>query len=281
MAWLKPKSVDEALKWMEEYRPKIVCGGTDLFVDWHSRKGLVNAEHWLDIQEISELKQIQMTEEGLSLGAAVTASQIWQDDKLDAFPSLRQAARIVGGWQVQNRASIGGNVANASPAADMVVPLAAARAVIRLSGVNGSRSLPISDFILGPRQTALAPDEMITSVLVPKECLHVPQIFMRHDQRGATDISIVSVAVIAKSSGDQLEWARAAVGAANAVPVILPEEQEALWQGVMDEDKLTRMSELYAASSNPISDVRASAEYRRAMVKVFTARAARQVLGLN
>ncbi|TDF92020.1 FAD binding domain-containing protein [Paenibacillus piri] len=280
MAWLKPQRVDEALKWMNEYEPKIVCGGTDLFVNWQSRKRTADAANWLDIQGLQELKQIERTEEGLVLGAAVTASQLWQDERAQCFPSLQQAARIVGGWQIQNRASIGGNLANASPAADMVVPLAACKAVIRVSSANGSRSIPISDFLLGPRTTALKPNEMITSVLIPQACLDVPQIFLRHDQRGATDISIVSVALIVKGSRDQVEWASAAVGAANPVPYTLP-ELEHQWKGGLNAGKLTAIAESYAAHSKPITDVRASAKYRQAMVKVYVERAAKALLGME
>ncbi|MDF2668962.1 MAG: hypothetical protein K0R67_1268 [Paenibacillus sp.] len=279
MAWLKPQNVDEALKWMNEYEPKVVCGGTDLFVNWQNRKSTADAVNWLDIQGLQELKQIERTEEGLVLGAAITAAEIWQDDRLQCFPSLRQAARIVGGWQIQNRASVGGNVANASPAADMVVPLAACKAIIRVSGMNGSRSIPISEFLLGPRKTALKPNEILTSILIPDACLDVPQVFLRHDQRGATDISIVSVALILKGNREQIEWASAAVGAANPVPLTLPEE-DSQWKGSLSAEKLTKIAKAYAAHSRPITDVRASAEYRQAMVKVFLERAAKALVGV-
>ena len=274
MAWLRPQTLEEALKWLDEYRPTVVCGGTDLFVNWPARKANYTVNDWLDVRRLPELNVIERDERGLAIGAAVTAAQIWQDKRLRCFPALQQAARVVGGWQIQNRASVGGNLANASPAADMAVPLAAAKASVRVAGLRGTRDIPIAEFLLGPRRTALQPGELIVSVHVPARMLDVPQAFLRHDQRGATDISIVSAALIGEGDSKSVDWASAAVGAAHPVPLTAP-DLEPQWQGAMSGEKLKAVAEAYAARCRPISDVRASAEYRRAMVSVFLERAAR------
>jgi carbon-monoxide dehydrogenase medium subunit len=162
----------------------------------------------------------------------------------------------------------------------MVVPLYAYKAVVRVSSARGLRTVPISDFVLGPRKTALLPDEMITSVFIPKASLDVPQIFLRHDQRGATDISIVSVAFVVNGHRDRIEWANAAVGAANPTPFTVPEQEER-WMGHLNSTKLAEIADKYADRSNPISDVRASADYRKALVKVYIQRAAKIVLSVE
>lgn len=273
MAWYTPRTIEEAMDKLAEPGGKIICGGTDLFVNWPRRQAMFEDANWVDIHRLPELKRIVRTDEGIELGAAVTAAEIWQSELLKLVPALQQAAKIVGGWQIQNRASIGGNIANASPAADMIIPLAAFKARVNIVGIRGRRTMLLSDTITGPRQTVLAADELIESVLIPERMLGAPQQFLRHDQRGATDISIVSAAVVLQGTASQIEWGSAAVGAANARPLVLP-EQDLAWAGKLTTDKIERIAEAYAASSRPISDVRASADYRHAMVKVYVQRAA-------
>ncbi|MGG6313364.1 FAD binding domain-containing protein [Paenibacillus macerans] len=278
MAWLQPRSLSEALELLQERSPRIVCGGTDLFVNAQRKSYEAKHTDWLDIRRVPELTKTRRTEAGLEIGAAVTAAEIWGSDAFNVVPALQQAARIVGGWQIQNRASLGGNVANASPAADMVVPLAAYRAEIRLAGAEGTRSVPIADFISGPKVTVLRERELIASLFIPARMLEVPQVFLRHDQRAATDISIVSVALVLQGRKDEIEWGTAAVGAAAPKPFVLDSEEERLWAGELSAAKLGELSGLYARRSSPITDVRASAEYRRALVGTYIQRAANALI---
>jgi len=278
MAWLQPRSLSEALEMIQKQRPRIVCGGTDLFVNAQARQVELLNTNWLDLRHVPELRKVSRTEEGLEIGAALTAAEIWGGDTFRSVPALQQAARIVGGWQIQNRASLGGNVANASPAADMAVPLIAYRAEVRLAGAYGTRSLPIAEFIKGPKLTELRPGEIITSLFIPDRMLGTPQVFLRHDQRAATDISIVSIALVFQGRGDQVEWATAAIGAAAPKPFTLSSEEEQLWTGELNADKLEQLGELYKRRSSPITDVRASADYRRSLVGTYVIRAARVLL---
>ncbi|ANS73283.1 hypothetical protein AWM70_00710 [Paenibacillus yonginensis] len=274
MPWLQPHSLSEALELLSRNHPRIVCGGTDLFVN-AQRNGIeAQSTDWLDIGRIEELKHASRTEEGLEIGVAVTAAEIWQGSLFACVPALQQAAKTVGGWQIQNRASLGGNVANASPAADMVVPLVAYRAEVRLASQTGSRSVPVSEFIIGPKRTALREGEMIVSLFIPARSLDVPQVFLRHDQRSATDISIVSVALLLSAKAGQIEWGTAAVGAAAPKPFVLGPEEEQGWSGELDAGKLQQLGDLYAQASSPITDVRAGADYRRSLVGTYIKRAA-------
>ncbi|MBD2843730.1 FAD binding domain-containing protein [Paenibacillus sp. IB182496] len=279
MAWIQPRSVAEAVELLQQRRARVVCGGTDLFVGGPARPLAPEQEDWLDVRRIPELCGARRTEEGLEIGAAVTAAQLWEEETYRALPALQQAAKIVGGWQIQNRASLGGNVANASPAADMVVPLMAYRAKVRLAGASGERRMALQDFIRGPRMTALQEGELIVSLIVPERMLGTAQVFLRHDQRAATDISIVSVALAAAVAGGEIAWASAAVGAAAARAYTLSEEEEQLWRGRLDAKAMARLGALYAARSAPITDVRAGEDYRRSLVDTYIQRAARTVLG--
>ncbi|MBW4084576.1 xanthine dehydrogenase family protein subunit M [Paenibacillus sp. S150] len=279
MAWLRPGSLPEALELLQEQQPRPVCGGTDLFVGGQVKQTAPVNMDWLDLRGIPELHKVSLTEEGLEIGAGITAAEIWGDEAFGIVPALQQAARIVGGWQIQNRASLGGNVANASPAADMVVPLVAYRAEVRLSGPAGTRGVPVAEFIQGPKLTGLQPGELIVSLFIPQRMLGVRQIFLRHDQRAATDISIVSVALVLAGTGKEVDWASAAVGAAAPKAFTLSEEEELLWRGGLNDSKLQQLAELYEQRSSPISDIRASAAYRRSLVNTYIKRAAHTLIG--
>lgn len=279
----------------------IISGGTDLFVSGIGIRRAATKRDWLDIHCLAELRQISETVRGLRIGAAVTAAEIWADPIFEAVPALQQAARVVGGWQIQNRATVGGNIANASPAADMVVPLIAYGAVADVRSTRGVRKIRVDQLVAGPGVTTLEADELIVSVTIPKAVLGTRQAFLRHDQREGTDISLVSAAVVLSRSGPSPEVptardgrydVRVCVGAANPIPYRL-ENSNHRYEFVNGEiqqsdadgsnhrrgaDALTQIARECAQAVRPITDVRATADYRRAMVEVFVRRALQQVL---
>ncbi|MCL6517566.1 FAD binding domain-containing protein [Alicyclobacillus sp.] len=282
--WYSAKDLAEALEVLSSERPVVVGGGTDLFVHWPRRKPAFDGRHWLDVHRVSELRLVNMTAEGIVIGAAVTAAQLWQDARLNAVPALQQAARVVGGWQIQNRATLGGNIANASPAADMVAALAALDARVEVASQRGTRMERLTELITGPKRTTLEPDELITRIHLPSWAVGMRQVFLRLDQRGGTDISLVSAAVALRVEDDRVRQASIAVGAAGPVPLRLPEADAHLVgvrlggpaedvEGVAD-----RIARAYAEAARPITDVRASADYRRAMVEVLVRRGIRRLL---
>ncbi len=222
---------------------------------------------------------MEAVDSGLSIGAAVTAAELWQHPLLNGVPALQQAARVVGGWQIQNRATLGGNIANASPAADMVVVLAALDAQVVVVSRRGERREVIGRLITGPKRTSLAADELILRVFIPAWAMGARQCFLRLDQRGGTDISIVSAAVVLAVEEGRIQRASIAVGAAAPVPLRLP-EVDARLTGVWPEKRvIDGVARAYAEAAQPISDVRASAEYRRAMVEVLVRRGIQNLLG--
>ncbi|MCM3712540.1 FAD binding domain-containing protein [Alkalihalobacillus oceani] len=267
MSWHSPSTLEEALNLLEEEQAQIVCGGTDLFVNFQAEQELRNRS-WLNIQHLPELRQIRRVEGGIEIGAAVTASEIWQSTLLEELPALQEASRVIGGWQIQNRASIGGNLANASPAADLIIPLVAYEATVTLKSKERTRIVPLVDFVTAPKKTTLEKNEMITAIFIPDKVSGLPQTFLRHDQRGGTDISLVSVAVVLEESSRRVNWLNVAVGAANGKPVFA-----AFHDVESNETAIARLAELVAAQCQPITDVRASAAYRQAMVSVFIKKA--------
>lgn len=277
MAWYRPNDIGEALEILDEQRPVVVCGGTDQFVNWPRRKTDYEERDWLSLEGIQALRDIEMDGGDLVIGAAVTASQIWSSSVCGQIPALQDAARVVGGWQIQNRASLGGNLVNASPAADMVVPLVAYDASVVLQSRDFIRTLPIREFLQGPRKTSLKNNEILVKVRIPKAVLGKPQLFLRLDQRGGTDISLVSVAAVMHLEEKGVEWAKLAVGAANPVPFSLPEADAAL-KGRLNGATIEAIARQYADAAQPISDIRASAEYRTRMIEVFIKRALAELI---
>lgn len=307
MTWHRPANLEEALHILSSNRNAsgqftVVSGGTDVFVNWPRRRHVVSEHEWLDVHHLEELRTVSTTSGGLQIGVAVTATDICTQSLCEQVPALQQAARVVGGWQIQNRATLGGNIANASPAADLIVPLIALGAVVDVRSARGARRVLVDTLVTGPRATDLEADELIVSITIPKEVLGTAQSFVRHDQRGGTDISLVSAAVALTrppvTTPDQDQSApvasfdlRVCVGAANPRPVTLPMvDGEFVWVGgnarrrqgadsqehCAEADVVGQIAKSYALAAQPITDIRASADYRRAMVEVFVKRALEQ-----
>lgn len=276
--WFRPRSLDEALQLLAAERPRVVCGGTDVFVRWSSEYHRSAPSAWLAIDGLPELRGIVVGDESVELGAAVTASEVRGAPALAPFVALREAAAIVGGWQIQNRASLGGNIVNASPAADFVIPLRAYGASVVVASIRGTREIPLGAFITGPRRVVLAPDELLTRIRFSRALADGRQRFFRLDQRSGCDISLVSLAAVVRPAGDgSVASASIAVGAAHPFPLALP-DADALLTGEPDETTIRTVARRYGEAAEPISDVRASAAYRRHLVGGFVERILRSLL---
>jgi carbon-monoxide dehydrogenase medium subunit len=190
-------------------------------------------------------------------------------------PALPIACGWVGGPQIRNRGTIGGNIAHGSPAADTVPPLYVGDARVEVVSVSDRRDIMITDFFTGPRQTVLAPDELIVAVRIPKRA-GVRGAFLRLGQRQAQAISKVSVAVAMTFRGGQPEWARVALGAVAPTVIRAPETERALLTG--GYDGLKRAMEAIRNEVRPIDDIRSNREYRREMAAVLLERAIRQIV---
>jgi len=266
--WLRPTRLTEALDALADQRWIVVAGGTDHFP---ARLGAAPEEDVLDVTALAGLRRIEMRPDGLFIPCAATWTDLIEAGLPAAFDGLRAAARQIGGVQIQNRATLVGNLCNASPAADGVPNLLALGARVILASVGGRRELPICDFVRGNRQTARREDELVLGIVVPTPSPSARGGFLKLGARRYLVISIVSVAAVLDVAGDgSVRGARIAVGACTAVPVRLPMLEAAL-VGRLPSPGLVQPEHL--APLAPIDDVRGSAEYRLLAARALIGRA--------
>ena len=258
--YLRPRTVDEACRLLAEAPAAILSGGTDFFptLGDRPRPGRV-----IDLSALNHLSQIEVTPDAVRIGSRVTWAAITRCDLPPAFDGLKAAAREVGSVQIQNVATLAGNLCNASPAADGVPPLLALDARVELSSVAGCRTLPLAAFLLGNRKTARRPDEVLTAIVVPRTIDAGRSTFLKLGARRYLVISIAMVAAIVEYREGRIAAVRIAVGSCSAVACRLP----ALEAALIGEPAGVRFSEHvlpeHLDALTPIDDVRASATYRR------------------
>lgn len=256
--YLRPTSLDEALQALA--RPwTVLAGGTDFYP---ARVGRAIDENVLDISGIADLRGIGAGTDAWRLGATTTWSELLEAELPPLFDGLKQAAREVGGRQIQNAGTIAGNLCNASPAADGVPPLLALDAGVELAGRGGTRRLPLASFITGNRRTVLAPGDLLVAIHVPKPARDARSSFLKLGARRYLVISIAMAAATLEMEHGRVIAARIAVGACSAVAQRLPALEAALVGATVDS-LAARVEATQLAPLSPIDDVRGSADYRR------------------
>jgi CO/xanthine dehydrogenase FAD-binding subunit len=259
---LAPRTLAEALR-MKAERPDAVPiqGGTDLMVELNFDRA--RPEVLLNLNEVAELRGWTRENASIRLGAALTYAEAMEAPLAELLPALAEASRTVGGPQIRNRATVGGNLGTASPAGDALPPLLIGDAVVELASLRGERTVPLNEFLLGPKQNSLAEDELIAGVRVFADGAR--QTFMKVGPRNAMVISVVSLALAVDRERDEV---RAAFGSAGPVPALV----------TAPLGELDSFPERVAAATSPIDDVRGSAAYRRHALRVLTARAVERCL---
>jgi aerobic carbon-monoxide dehydrogenase medium subunit len=274
--YFEPHSLPEAIALLARYqgRAQALAGGTDLLVEL--KEQLRRADCVVNIKKIPGIGRLTFdASDGLYIGALVTAREIETSPiVLEKFVSLAQAARELGSIQVRNRATIVGNVCRASPSADTLPPLIADGAEITLHGAKGHRTLPLEEFFTGPGKTVLAPDELVTALRVPAPAPRTGKVYIKHGRRKAMELATVGVAVTLTLDGD----IRIVLGAVAPTPIRALKAEALLRGRKLDPARIERAAQAAAEESQPISNVRASAEYRREMVAVLTRRAVQRAL---
>jgi carbon-monoxide dehydrogenase medium subunit len=227
----------------------------------------------VDIGALPELAGISGADQGLAIGGGVTVGELLASPLVaERAPALGQAAREFADFLTRNRATLGGNLANASPGADLVVPLLALDARVVLAGPGGERALSLDAFLRGPRQTALGPGELVRAVVVP--VAGGRQFFYKLGLKRGGAIAVVSVATRLELADDgRCRAAAVALGAVAPRPFRASEAEAALRGQPLTPDRIARAADLAAAAARPISDVRGGDDYRRAMVRALVARA--------
>jgi carbon-monoxide dehydrogenase medium subunit len=270
-------SVDEAVSLLSARGPaaKILAGGTDILVQL--REGHREAELVLDVKKIPELMQLHYDpQRGLRLGAAVPCYRIYGDELISAaYPALADSARIIGGWQIQSRASVGGNLCNSSPAADSIPSLIALDAVCQIAGPGGRRSVPVAQFCTAPGKNVLGCGEFLISLELPAPAARGGSRYLRFIPRNEMDIAVVGVGAWVKldEKEETIEQARLALAA--VAPTPLEAKDAAAWLAGKPAADATyaEAGRRARAIACPISDMRGPAEYRTHLVGVLTARA--------
>ena len=253
---------------------KIIAGGTDLLAD------LKFAAHGpdvvVDISRADDLKNITITEQGLSIGALVTHTQIMRSPLIrQMFPALVDAAHTIGAVQTRNLGTLGGNLVTAVPSMDSGPTLMALEAMVTIAGNGGRRQVPLSEFFVGPRKTILKPDELLVDIIIPEQNLGKPTHFLKFGLRKGQALALVNVAASVWVDWEKHAFLapRIALGAV-APKVIRAPQAEAYLEGrTISPEAMAEAGRIAVGDAKPISDFRASAEYRRHLVAVLTKRA--------
>ncbi|MDG4882296.1 xanthine dehydrogenase family protein subunit M [Mesorhizobium sp. WSM4884] len=276
--YAKPTTVDEALALLGEDRWRILAGGTD-FYPAQGAKPL--RDNVLDINSLAALRGIVETDDHWRIGARTTWTDIVRHPLPAAFDALKAAAREVGSVQIQNVASVAGNLCNASPAADGVPALLVLEAEVELRSAKATRYLPLGEFILGNRRTALRPGEMVTAIRVPKPSAAGASAFVKLGARRYLVISIAMVAARLVIADGAVADAAIAVGACSAVARRLAGVEAVLRGQPATSTLADAVLSAPIDELSPIADVRGSAEYRHDAAREIVARAVRAAIGLG
>ena len=283
LEFLRPATLAEALTTLGQAPAGtgILAGGTDLIVQW--RTGSKELSRMVDIKALPELNVLEYSPAtGLRLGAAVPCATLGAlDEARQAYPGLVAAAELIGSTQIQSRASVGGNVCNGSPAADTICALIVLEAVMVAQGPDGQREIPARDFMTGPGATALQPGELLSEIRVPPLPSQGPsaEAYLRFIPRNEMDIAVAGAAVWIQLSPDKKSCttARVAIGAVAPTPLLVEAAGAALTgatvnDGQLDDAAVQAASQAASAATQPITDVRGTAEFRTHLAGVLTRR---------
>ncbi len=274
--YVKAKDAGQAVALLAKHgrAAKILAGGTDLLVEL---KAAAHApEVIVDISRVADLKGISVTAEGLRLGALVTHTEIIVSTLIrDVFPGLVEAARSIGAVQTRNLATLGGNLMSCVPSMDSGPMLMALDARVTVENTGGRRRIPLRELFVGPRKTALGPDEMLVEIVIPKRNIGKPAAFQKFGLRKGQALALVNAAASFWIDGDKNSFreARIALGAV-APTVVRAAKAEAYLEGrPITADAMAEAGSLAAMEAKPISDFRDSAAYRRDLIAVLVKRA--------
>jgi len=277
--YLEPLTIGEAVSLLAEHgdKAKVLAGGTDLIVQLKERK--IIPDYVISVGRIADLNYISFDEEkGLRIGALTPISDIERSSLVQSrYGIIRQAASQLADVTVRNMATIGGNLCNASPSADMAPPLVALSAKVKLVSASGERIVSLEDFFTGPGATVLKSGELMTEIQAATPAAHTAGIYIKHIPRGAVDLAIVGVALVLTldPGNGVLNDVKIALGAVAPTPMRVHDAEEILRGKKIDEKLIEKAAQATSGEAKPIDDVRSSAGYRREMVRVLTADAIR------
>ncbi|MDE2901190.1 MAG: xanthine dehydrogenase family protein subunit M [Chloroflexota bacterium] len=278
--YVAPTTVDEAVAALAEKgdaaRP--LAGGTDILVQL--RGGRRAVDRIVDVKRIPELNELSYdAQAGLRVGAAVPCHRIYEDEAIAAvYPGLMDVATLIGGIQIQGRASLGGNLCNAAPSGDSIPALIAHNAVAEVAGPGGKRDVPVEDFCTAPGRTVLGPGEFLVALRMPTPPASFGASYLRFIPRNEMDIAVAGAGASVVMDGNTVTACRVALASVAPTPVLAEEAGAALVGKEPTDDALAQAAEAARAAAKPISDMRGTAEYRTHLVGVLTTRALRNAI---
>jgi CO/xanthine dehydrogenase FAD-binding subunit len=273
------KNVKDAVAQMVAAKGKgyILAGGTDLLVQMKS--GVREPGTIVDVKKIPEMVSIVEKNGAFTIGAATPAAVIGEHKKLKkTWPGVVEAINLIGSTQVQGRASAGGNLCNASPAADAVPALVAAGATVRVQGPNGKRDVPVEEFNVGPGKTSLKNGEILVSISLPKRAKNASDAYLRLIPRTEMDIAVVGVGVSLSMKGDTVADARVGLGAVAPTVLRVDKAAKALIGSKLDDAALEAAAKACSDACKPIDDKRGTIKYRTKIAGVLLKRATKIAL---
>jgi aerobic carbon-monoxide dehydrogenase medium subunit len=273
--YFEPKTLDDAVSLLSLYDGKadVLAGGTDLLVE--IKEHVRQPDYVINIKKIANVDHLRYdAKEGLRFGALVTARDIEISPVVrEKYPALSQAASEIGSIQIRNRATVAGNICRASPSADTLPPLIADGAIVRIYGPAGERTVVLEEFLTGAGRTMLQPNEIVTEVSVPAPPPHTGSIYIKLGRRKAMELATVGVAVSLTLERKVCRAIRIVLGAVAPTPIRARQAEAVLLNKPFELHRLDMAAQAAVNESRPISNVRGSAQYRRAMVGVLTKRA--------
>lgn len=270
-AYYRPRTLSEACELLAAPGAAVLAGGTDLLV--HMRTGRRTPTALVSLQDLTQLTDVSAENGVVRIGAGAPLSALTDHPAITArYPVLGTAARFMGSLAIRAQATIGGNLCNASPAADLPPVLLALDATITLAGRSGERELPLHELFLGPGRTILQPGELCVAITLPPGPPERRVTFERLDQRRAMDIAIVSAALAVTVLDGVVRDARVVLGAVAPTPLRVPAAEAALVDRPLSASTIEAAAAAAMQAAQPITDIRASAAYRRDMVGALVRR---------
>ncbi len=279
MEWIDfeaPNTLSEAVSLLASKgdRARVIAGGTDLLVQL--RGGRRSIEVVVDVKGIPELNELSYdSQNGLVLGAAVPCYRLYENTEIAAaYPGLMDAATLIGGIQIQGRASIGGNLCNSAPSGDSIPPVIVLGGICNIAGPNGTRQVPSEDFCTGPGLNVMQGNEMLVSISIPAPQAHSGANYLRFIPRNEMDIAVAGVgtSVVLDASGQNFVSARIALASVAPTPVLCTDAANSLAGKPVSDDSIQEASDKATEASSPITDMRGTIRQRRHLVGVLTRR---------
>ena len=278
MKWIdyaNPTSLDEALGLLAEHkgRARALAGGTDVLVKL--RAGAEDADVLVDVKGIPELNELSYSSSGgLTLGAAVPCYRIYADENVKKnYPAIMDAATLIGGTQIQGRASFGGNLCNSAPSADAIPGMIALGSTCNIAGSNGTRQVAVEDFCTGPSRNVLAPDELLVSIQYPAPAPNSGANYIRFIPRNEMDIAVAGAGVSVELANGNFESARVALASVAPTPLFVTAAGDALAGKPVNDESVQTAANAARDAAKPITDMRGTIEYRKHLCEVLTRRA--------